>query len=167
MPGSLTRRAAGAALVLLVGTAVTACSDDDSPSSTVSKAASAVQSAASEVASAASQIPESLASATAEAGEKLDDIKGGTDVKGDVRLDAPRTDSSGKATVVVNADNTAGSTKSFAVQVNFTDSGGNLLDTVVVTVADVASGETGEATATSNRDLSGTVKTELARAVRY
>ncbi|MET9731922.1 hypothetical protein ABZZ79_15080 [Streptomyces sp. NPDC006458] len=167
MPGSLTRRAAGAAVILILGTAVTACSDDDSPSSTVSEAASAVQSAASKVASAASQAPEALASATAEAGRKLDDIKGGTDVSKDVRLAEPQINSAGRATVGVSAHNSAGSAKSFAVQVNFTDTSGNLLDTVVVTLSDVPSGETGKATATSNRDLSGEVKAEVGRAVRY
>lgn len=147
-------------------TALTGCSDDDTPSSVssaASQAASAAESLGREAASAASS---AFASATAEAGRKLDEIQDGVDVKSDVKLGTPGTDG-GRATVEVTATNTADSTKSFAVQVDFTDSSGNRLDAVVVTVSDVAAGADGTATARSNRDLSGEVKAEVARAVRY
>ena len=137
-------------------TALTGCSDDDTPSS--------VSSAASSLASKAS---EALASATAEAGRQLDEIKGGVDVRSDVRLGTAGKDADGRATVDVTASNTTDATKSFAVQVDFRDSSGNLLDTVVVTVTDVPAGGTGTGTARSNRDLSGEVQTKVARAVRY
>jgi len=99
-------------------------------------------------------------------GRQLDEIKGGVDVKSDVKLGTPGTDG-GRATVEVTAANTTDSTRSFAVQVDFTDASGNRLDTVVLTVSDVAGDKSGTATARSNRDLSGEVKTEVARAVRY
>src|SRR5262249_44734722 len=131
--------------------------------SAASKAASAAASAASSV---ASRGADALASATASAGKKLDEVKGGVNAKDEVKLGRPTTDG-GRASVKVTADNSAPSARSFAVQVNFTDSGGNLLDTVVVTLSDVPAGKSGEATAHSNRSLSGQVKAEVARAVRY
>ncbi|MFJ5774886.1 hypothetical protein [Streptomyces sp. NPDC093094] len=164
MSGSLTRRAAGAVLALLLGAALAGCSDDDSPSTSVSKAASAVESAAE---SAASRATEAWASATAEAGDKLDEIKGGADATKDVSVGTPKTDSDGRATVELTVDNSADDTRSYAVQVNFTDQNGNILDATVVTVSDVPSDRTKDATARSNRDLTGDLKAEVARAVRY
>ncbi|MCL8010971.1 FxLYD domain-containing protein [Streptomyces sp. AS02] len=139
----LTTTAALAAALL------TACGDDDTPSSVASRAASA------------------FASATAEAGRQLDDIQGGIDAKDAVKLGAPKTDSDGRTTVEVTADNTTDSTRSFAVQINFRDEDGNFLDATVVTVSDVPAGETGTATGRSTRDLGGEVRAEVARAVRY
>lgn len=91
---------------------------------------------ASKAAPLASQGADVFASATAEVGQKFDDIKGGVDVRDDVQLGTPTTS-------------------------------GNLLDAVAVTVSDVAAGGSGKATARSNRDLSGGVKAEVGRAVRY
>lgn len=152
-----------AALTTAVAVALTAlsgCSDDSSPSSVASKAASAV-------ASIGSQATAAVASATAEAGRRLDEVKNGVDAKDAVKVGTPTTDSAGHSTVEVTAGNTAGSAKSFAVQVEFKDTGGNLLDTVVVTVSDVPAGKSGTATARSNRKLSGDVKAETGTALRY
>ncbi|MFE0251389.1 FxLYD domain-containing protein [Streptomyces sp. NPDC059010] len=153
MPGPRTRRSTTTVLLtaatLALVTPLTSCSDDDTPSSVASKAASA------------------YASATAEAGRQLDEIKGGIDAKNSVRLGDTETDSDGRTTVEVTAENTTDSTKSFAVQVNFKDEDGNLLDAAVVTVSDVAANKTANATARSTRDLSGEVQAEVERAVRY
>ncbi|MFF5007064.1 hypothetical protein ACFY3G_30070 [Streptomyces phaeochromogenes] len=139
--------------VVCCAAVLTGCSDDDTPSS--------VSSAAGEVVSSA------FASATAKAGRELDEIKSGVDVKSDVKLAEPGKDNDGRATVEITAANTTNSSKSFAVQVDFTDTSGNRLDVVVVTVSGVAADKTGTATARSNRELSGEVKTKVARAVRY
>lgn len=140
----LTATAAVAATLTL-----TSCSDDDTPSSVASEAASA------------------FASATAEAGSQLDDIKGGIDAKDAVSLGDPTTDADGRAAVEVTVENTTDSTRSFAAQINFRDEDGNLLDAAAVTVSDVPAGKTGKGTARSTRDLSGEVKAEVARALRY
>jgi hypothetical protein len=150
------------AAAICCAVALTGCSDGNTPSS-VSSAASKAASIASGLPSAASS---AFASATAQVGRELDAIKGGADVKGDVKLGTPGTDG-GRSTVEITVTNSADSTKSFAVQVDFADSAGNRLDTVLVTVSDVQAGKTGTATARSNRTLSGKVKTEVARAVRY
>nr|WSY53183.1 hypothetical protein OG999_25690 [Streptomyces sp. NBC_00886] len=155
------RRGAVLTAVVAIGlTGLTGCSDDSSPSSVASKAASAV-------ASIGAQATDAIASATAEAGRRLDEVKNGVDAKDSVKLGTPATDSAGRSTVEVTADNTADSAKSFAVQVEFKDQGGNLLDTVVVTVSDVPAGKSGTATARSHRKLSGSVKAEVGTALRY
>ncbi|WP_432194383.1 FxLYD domain-containing protein [Streptomyces sp. bgisy027] len=135
--------------VALAVTALTSCSDDDTPASVASRAASA------------------FASATAEAGRRFEDIKGGIDAKSSVQLGDTTTDSDGRASVEVTAENTTDSTKSFAVQINFKDQDGNLLDASVVTVSDVPANQSGKGTARSTRDLSGDVRAEVERAVRY
>ncbi|WP_037675062.1 hypothetical protein [Streptomyces griseus] len=164
MPAHRTRRARGTALAavtaLALAAGLTGCSDDSSPESVVSDAASA----ASSLASKAGDV---LASATAEAGKKLDQVDNGVDVKGDVRLGKPATDSQGRTTVEVTASNTDSEKRSFAVEVDFEQSGGGLLDVVVVTVPDVAAGKTGTATARSTHKLSGDVKAYVGRALRY
>ncbi|MFJ6937932.1 hypothetical protein [Streptomyces sp. NPDC101132] len=154
---------AGVAGVLLGG--VAGCSDDSGgPSDAASKAASALSSVGSSLASEAGDV---LASATAEAGKKLEEIKDGVDAKGDVTLGSAATDPDGRTTVKVTVRNTADSAKSFGVQVVFKDGSGKLLDTVVVTVDDVAAGKTGEGTAQSHRKLDGQVTAEVENALRY
>jgi hypothetical protein len=133
----------------LAVTALTSCSDDDTPTSVASKAASA------------------FASATAEAGQQFEEIKGGVNAKSSVQLGDTTTDSDGRASVEVTVENTTDSTKSFAVQINFKDEDDNLLDATVVTVSDVAANQSGKGTARSTRDLSGDVRAEVERAVRY
>ncbi|GAA3807678.1 hypothetical protein GCM10022403_047250 [Streptomyces coacervatus] len=94
-------------------------------------------------------------------------MKNGIDATGDVHLGVPTPADGGRSSVQVTVHNTADSAKSFAVQVNFRDGDGNLLDATVVTVGDVGSGKDGTATARSNRKLSGTIRAEVGRAVRY
>ncbi|MGW2086402.1 hypothetical protein [Streptomyces sp. NPDC001880] len=161
----MTRKAArGLWAVLLTATVMStaaACSDDGgSASSTASKAASAA-------ASAASRGAEVLASATASAGEKLNNFKNGVNAKGDVTLGKPSTDGDGRVMVKVTVKNSSDSAKSYAVQVNFDDASGNLLDTVVVTVDGVGPKASKDATARSNRKLSGDVKADVANALRH
>ncbi|MER5578735.1 hypothetical protein [Streptomyces massasporeus] len=150
----------GAALALALSAVLTGCSGDDTPADTASKAQSAVGS----IASGAS---EAIESATAEAGRRLDDIQDGIDVKGDVRIGTPVTGSDGRVRAEVTVRNSDDSTRSFAVQVDFKSSGGDLVDTVIVTVEHVQAGESATATARSTHDLSGDVRTDVARAVRY
>lgn len=162
-----TRGTAGAALALAVGVAAAGCSGSNSSGNTSGVASKAASAASSAAASLASQAGEALASASAQARNKLDSVKNGVKAKDDVTLGAPAPDSAGKATVKVTAKNTADSAKSFAVQVNFTDKSGNLLDVTVATVKDVGAGASGEATATSNRKLTGEVHAVVGSAVRY
>ncbi|MFF2330359.1 MULTISPECIES: FxLYD domain-containing protein [unclassified Streptomyces] len=160
----MTRKAVRGLRAALLATAVmstaAACSDGGSVSSTASEAASAA-------ASAASRGSDVLASATAAAGEKLKGFKNGVDAGDDVRLGTPSTTPDGHATVQATVTNSADSAKSYVVQVNFRGSKGNLLDTVVVTVDDVRPRTSKEATARSNRTLSGDIEADVGTALRH
>ncbi|MHC0428916.1 FxLYD domain-containing protein [Streptomyces sp. O3] len=164
MRADVVRSAAAVVLVVGFASGAAGCSDGDgSPSYGVSRAVDAATSAASRAADA-------VASATAEAARQLESVKegkGGVDAEDAVRLGEPGRDDDGRSTVSVTADNAAQEEKSFAVRVDFLDASGNLLDTVVVTVADVAAGETGQATARSTRKLEGDVKVDVGTALRY
>ncbi|MFE7855366.1 hypothetical protein [Streptomyces sp. NPDC057403] len=171
--GKSKHRCTAVALLMACAVAgVSSCSDSSSTTSPArSKAASAASAAASAassaVASLASQGASALASASAEAKRRLDEVKNGVNAKDEVSLGAPASAGDGRITVPVTVHNTANSAKSFVVQVSLNDSRGNLLDTCVVTVDNVAAGKDGNATARSNRKLSGPVRAEVARALRY
>ncbi|MEE1842635.1 hypothetical protein [Streptomyces sp. JV190] len=160
----MTRKAARGVWAVLLTTAVistaAACSDDGTTSSTASRAASAA-------ASVASRGADVVASATAAASEKLNNFKNGVNAKDDVELGGPTTDGDGRATAKVTVKNSTDSSKSYAVQVNFRDGKGNLQDTVVVTVADVAAKTSKDAVARSNRKLSGDIKADVGTALRH
>lgn len=150
-PGS-----AAVVLLLALGACLAGCSDGTSPSDVASAASSL-----------ASEAGDSLASATAEAGRRFNEFKNGLDAKDEVKLgDRVTIDSAGRATVKATATNPTSAAKTYAIQVDFRDKGGNLLDTVVVTLNDVPAGAAKDATARSTRTLSGDVTADVARAVR-
>lgn len=148
----------GAALSLALAAVLTGCGGDN-PADSAREAESAVGSIAS-------QASEAVESATAEAGRRLDAIRG-IDVKGDVKVGRPTVGADGRARAEVTVDNTDDTARSFAVQVDFEDAEGRLTDTVIVTVEHVQAGDSATATARSTHDLSGEVRAEVARAVRY
>ncbi|OKI14334.1 hypothetical protein A6A07_12585 [Streptomyces sp. CB03911] len=172
---------------MALGTAALAgCSSDSTPSSAVSAVASAAQSALSAAASAAqsalasgasaaqsalasgaSEFASAAASAEAAASSALASVKGGLEAQGDVTTGDVTTDSQGRAQVQLTVKNGQSQSYRYSVQVNFTDQSGNVLDATVVSVPEVAAGQSGQATAVSNRDLSGDVKAVVVRAVRY
>ncbi|MCX4719037.1 hypothetical protein ACFCXF_12825 [Streptomyces virginiae] len=162
------RGAAGAVVLSVVAFGAAGCSDGDgTPSEAVSSAASAVKSAGEAVSSAAAEAGKAAESAAAVAKDKLAEVKNGVDAKDQVSLGAVATDGDGYTTVPVTARNTDDATKSFAVQVEFKDESGNLVDTVVVTITDVAGKGTGQGTARSTHKLSGTVTAQTGTALRY
>ncbi|MFD8011648.1 hypothetical protein [Streptomyces sp. NPDC058955] len=162
MTARWVRGAAGGLLAgaVLMGTA--ACSDDggNPVSGAVSEAASAVESAAEGVSDAAKK-------AADRAQQQLSEVKDGVDAKDEVTLGAPATDADGRTTVPVTVDNTDDETRSFAVQVEFKDGDGTLVDTVVLTISDVPAGKPGDGTARSTHKLSGTVTASVPTALRY
>ncbi|MEU5806575.1 MULTISPECIES: hypothetical protein [unclassified Streptomyces] len=160
-------RVLAGAVVAVAALCTAGCSDGGgSPSEAVSKAASAVASAGAEVSAAASKAGDLVASASAAARDKLDQVKG-VNAKEAVTLGTPSTESNGGTAVPVTVENTDSSTKSFAVQVNFKDDGGNTVDVAVVTIENVAGKSKGEGTARSTHTLSGKITADTARAVRY
>ncbi|MDX3236551.1 hypothetical protein PV392_12835 [Streptomyces sp. ME03-5709C] len=154
-------RAVCTAVVLSVGAlTASACSDNQgTPGAKASKAASAASSLVSEGA-------EAVASATAAAQSQLAKIKNGVNAKDDVTL-GPVTTEGGKAVAKVTATNSADKQATYTIEVTFRDANGNLLDAVVVDIADVAPRKSGEATARSHRDLTGTVQAQVDVALRH
>ncbi|MFR9792547.1 hypothetical protein ACL07V_28445 [Streptomyces sp. MB22_4] len=163
MAGHWRRVAAGTAVALTLVTAAGCGSGGQNSPSPAEQAASA----ASAAASLASRGGDALASASAEAGRRLAEARGGLSAKDQVSLGAVGFDREGRAITTVTARNTASSAKSFAVQVNFTDGGGHLLDVVVLTVGNVAAHSSGHGTARSNRRLHGEVRAAVGTALRY
>ncbi|MEV7614248.1 hypothetical protein [Streptomyces sp. NPDC089799] len=166
--GGVGRGLAGAALVAMAVLGSAGCSGtQESASDAASKAASAAQSAGAEVSAAASKAAGAASSAAGVAENKLDEIKNGVEAKDEVALGEPSADSEGYVKVPVTVQNTDAAKKSFAVQVNFKDESGNKVDTVIVTIDDVAGKATGRGTARSTHRLPGSVTAETERAVRY
>ncbi|GAA3367982.1 hypothetical protein GCM10020367_64370 [Streptomyces sannanensis] len=160
--------AASAVLATIVAFGAGGCGGGEgAPSKTPSAVASVAESAKSVISSAASRASEAIASATASAQQKFNEIKQGVNAKNEVKLGAPTTDSEGRTTTQVSAKNTADSTKSFLVQVNFLNPAHELQDLSVVTIENVAAGKTGTATARSTHKLSGTITVEVGRALRH
>ncbi|MFE7775440.1 hypothetical protein ACFU5O_16370 [Streptomyces sp. NPDC057445] len=146
-PGTRNARRARCALVAaaLIAAAITGCSDTgETPDSLASKAS------------------EAAASAT----DKLSDIKGAINAKGDVKAGSTEI-KDGKAVAEITATNSTTSAADYTITVNYKDSDGNLLDATVVTINDVPAGGSKSADARSNRDLSGTPKAEIGQAVRH
>ncbi|WP_405533206.1 hypothetical protein OG592_38885 [Streptomyces avidinii] len=165
---ALMRGAAGVVALSLVALGAAGCSDGEgTPSEAVSSAASAVKSAGEAVSSAAAEAKRAAESAAAVAQDKLAEVKNGVDAKGQVTLGSVATGTDGYTTVPVTVQNTDDGTKSFAVQVEFKDESGNLVDTAVVTITDVAGKGTGQGTARSTHKLSGTVTAQTGTALRY
>ncbi|MFD8705919.1 FxLYD domain-containing protein [Kitasatospora sp. NPDC059648] len=77
------------------------------------------------------------------------------------------TGTDGKTLAQLTVTNHGQQSYRYLIQVNFTDENGKVQDATAVTVQDLAAGQSVQASARSNRALSGTVKAEVANAVRY
>ncbi|MBO1416682.1 hypothetical protein J0670_18980 [Streptomyces sp. FH025] len=129
--------------------------------------ASAVGGAAGGAASALASVEARASEAAAAASSAVAGIKGGLDAKADVAVGPVTTGSDGRAQAQLTVTNHGQQSYRYVIQVNFTDSGGGVVDATAVTVQDVAAGNAAQATARSNRSLSGEVRAEVANAVRY
>ncbi|MEU8757629.1 hypothetical protein [Streptomyces sp. NPDC048659] len=141
-------RATAGALALLLGLSLAATGCDQAKE----KAGGIVSSATAAAASAAQQ--------------KMDEVKDGVNATGDVK--AGPTSADGDRTVAeITATNPKDKTADYTVWVNFRDSGGNLLDAVVLNIDGVEAGKSKSGTARSNRNLTGDTKAEIQQAVRH
>ncbi|MEU6619391.1 hypothetical protein ABZ926_01170 [Streptomyces litmocidini] len=115
----------------------------------------------------AGQIVSSATAAVASAAqEKMNQVKDGVNATGDVRAGATRTD--GDRTVAeITATNPKDQNADYTIMVNFRDTDGNFLDSVVLNINDVEPGKSKTGTARSNRTLSGETKAEIAQALRH
>ncbi|MEU0399232.1 hypothetical protein ABZ318_03110 [Streptomyces sp. NPDC006197] len=115
----------------------------------------------------AGEIVSSATAAVASAAqEKMNQVKDGVNATDDVRAGATRTD--GDRTVAeITATNPKDKNADYTIMVNFRDTEGNFLDSVVLNINDVAPGKSRTGTARSNRTLSGGTKAEIAQALRH
>ncbi|MFJ3904337.1 hypothetical protein [Streptomyces sp. NPDC090025] len=143
------RRAAGAALMTLALPLTLVLSGCDDAKN---KAGDIVSSATAAAASAAQQ--------------QLDNIKDGVQATGDVKAGPTSTDGD-RTVATVTATNPKDKAADYTVMVNFRDSGGNLLDSVVLNIDGVEPGKSKDGTARSNRTLSGATEAQVAQAVRH
>ncbi|MFD5767002.1 hypothetical protein ACFWIN_14420 [Streptomyces sp. NPDC127049] len=144
------RRPAALALTLTLALAVTgATTGCDAAKET---AGDIVSSATAAVASAAQQ--------------KMDEIKDGVNAAGDVKA-GPTSVDGDRTIATITATNPKDRTADYTVMVIFRDGGGNLLDTVVLTIDGVGAGTSKSGTARSNRTLGGATTAEIAQALRH
>ena len=75
--------------------------------------------------------------------------------------------SDGKAAAQLKVTNSTSESHDYTISVSFNDANGKLLDATVVDVSQVPANGSKDATAKSNRDLSGTVTAKVTAAVRH
>jgi hypothetical protein len=159
--------AAGGAVALLT-VALTGCGSGGAASSAVSAVKSAASAAVSQGADTLQSAgADALASASAAASSAVAAVKDGVDAKSQVKVGGTSTDADGRTTVEVTATNPDSSSHDYTVTVNFRGSDGNLLDTTVLNINDVAAGASGKGTARSNRKLQGTITADVGTALRH
>ncbi|MFE6158883.1 hypothetical protein ACFQ7F_08195 [Streptomyces sp. NPDC056486] len=150
-----TRIATAAAATALLALTTTACSNSD------------VDKAKDKAASATAKAGEAVSSATEAAASKMAEVKDGVNAKSDVKVDGPAKADGNRTTAKITATNSTDKKADYAVSINFRDGDGNLLDTVVLNINNTDPDQSKSGTARSNRDLSGTPKAEIGKALRH
>lgn len=138
--------ALSAAAVLALG--ATACGEDTSPDD-VRDAVSSVESALDR------------------AGDEFNDFKNGVDAKNQVQVGQTAKDPDGRVSTPVTVTNTGDKEADFLIQIEFRDTSGDLVDTIVMNIDNVAPGQEGDGTARSNLKPSEDVTGQVARALRH
>lgn len=130
------------------------------------RASAAASSASAAASSFEASVSAEVARANAEAAEQLEKVQGGGNARSDVSLTGkPTASTQGVQAVVVTITNSTGQTASYAVQVDFTDSSGKVVESRIVGAQDLAPGEREQALAIS-RKPAGLTPT-VAKAQRY
>ncbi|WP_421109528.1 hypothetical protein [Streptomyces sp. NEAU-S77] len=150
MTGRRTRTICAASLMAVLAPVAAGCSQEGgTPSAAVSRASAAV------------------ASATASARAQLDKVKGGINVKGEVKAGAVSTDRNGRAVAPITVTNKSRDTADYAVEVTFRNAKGDLVDATVLTVRSVRPRTAAKAVARSHRKLTGKITARIGTALRY
>ncbi|MDX3310464.1 hypothetical protein P1S61_15455 [Streptomyces sp. ME08-AFT2] len=145
------------------------------PSALASLGASVEESVRAAASSASSRASEFEASVSAEvaranraAEKKLENVEGRGNATADVSLTGkPRAETSGLLAVIVNITNSTDETASFAVQVDFRDSDGKVVETRFVGADDLAAGARAHPLAISRKPPQPPLTAEVAKAQRY
>ncbi|MFD0442607.1 hypothetical protein ACFQ10_08750 [Streptomyces indonesiensis] len=108
-----------------------------------------------------------VASARASAQAELDKIKGGSQAKREVKVGRVSRDGAGRAVAPLTVTNRAKHPASYAIEVNFRDASGDLVDAVVLRLSKVPPDQPTPATARSHRKLTGRITANVGTALRY
>ncbi|MFE9999990.1 hypothetical protein [Streptomyces avermitilis] len=132
-------------------------------------AASAAASSASAAASAfEASVSADVARANAAAEQRLKNVKGQGNAMSDVALTGkPRSETGGLLALVVNITNRTDKTASYAVQVDFRDPDGKVVETRFVGAEKLEPGEQAQPLAISRKPPEPRLTAEIARAQRY
>ncbi|MFJ3898017.1 FxLYD domain-containing protein [Streptomyces sp. NPDC090083] len=141
-------------------------------SSAVASAQARVSAAASSASAAASSFEASVSSEVARAGKdaqnELKDVKGQGNAVSDVALTGkPRAQTGGLLAVVVSITNKTDKKASYAVQVDFLDSSGKVVETRYVGAENLAPGAKAQPVAISTKPPESVLTPKLAKAQRY
>ncbi|WAZ26007.1 FxLYD domain-containing protein [Streptomyces cinnabarinus] len=137
----------------------------ESVQASLSAVASSVSARASEF---EASVSAEVARANAAAQEQLKDVEGRGNATADVSLTGkPRADTGGLLAVVVNITNSTDQTASYAVQVDFKDSDGNVVETRYVGAEDLEPGERAQPLAISRKPPEPQLTASIAKAQRY
>ncbi|WMX44328.1 hypothetical protein [Streptomyces roseicoloratus] len=149
------------------------------PSALASAASAAAESARAAASSAAASASAREASRQAsvgaeaersrrEAEEELEDVQGRGNALDEVALTGkPRAETNGVTTAVLTITNKTQDTASYAVQVDFVDSAGKVVETQFVGEEDLAPGERRQPLVTSRQPAETVLTASLAKAQRY
>ncbi|WP_328875920.1 FxLYD domain-containing protein [Streptomyces sp. NBC_00287] len=145
------------------------------PSAVASLAESVQASLSAAASSASARASEFEASVSAEveranaaAKEQLEDVEGRGNATADVSLTGkPRAQTGGLLAVVVNITNSTDETASYAVQVDFSDSDGKVVETRYVGAEDLEPGERAQPLAISRKPPEPQLTAKVAKAQRY
>jgi hypothetical protein len=141
-------------------------------SSAVASARAAASAAASSASAAASSFEASVsaevARASKDAQNELKDVKGQGNAMSEVAMTGkPRAQTSGLLAVVVNITNKTDKKASYAVQVDFLDSSGKVVETRYVGAENLAPGAKAQPVAISTKPPEPVLTPKLAKAQRY
>ncbi|WP_406203435.1 MULTISPECIES: FxLYD domain-containing protein [unclassified Streptomyces] len=148
------------------GTAATALSSLEA--SARERASAAASSASARASEFEASVSAEIMRANQAAQRELEDVDGRGNATGDVSLTGkPRADTGGLLAVVVNITNRTDETASYAVQVDFHDSDGKVVETRFVGAEDLEPGERAEPLAISRKPPEPRLTAEIAKAQRY
>ncbi|MGV9457353.1 FxLYD domain-containing protein [Streptomyces sp. NPDC003635] len=137
----------------------------ESVKASLSAAASSAEARASEF---EASVSAEVARANAAAQEELKDVDGQGNATADVSLTGkPRAETGGLRAVVVNITNSTDETASYAVQVDFLDADGKVVDTRYVGAEDLEPGEKAQPLAISHEPPDSQLTAKVTKAQRY
>lgn len=174
VPAARRLRALAAAVMVAAagGLALLSGCDDSSGSSPSDAGSGGLPSAARSAAAAASSFAASAGARASSAAASFDaaiaKAAGQGNAVEDVQLSTvPAAQTGGLNAVVVSMANTTDDTASYAVKVEFADSGGHVVDSSVVGATDVAAGKTAKTIAFTTKERGKTLTARAAKAQRF